>query len=82
MNITIKYFCPICKTWNELEIPERNDGQDIVDFIENHVMPRVALAHLSKKPGCHKGRIDLMIPDSPKGFGFAKPVEDKNFHNN
>lgn len=67
------YVCKLCKLDTfDVEVRERRTHEDVTSYAE-YVMRRCAFHHRQNAPKCIPRTLDLKLPVSGNGIGFAGP---------
>jgi hypothetical protein len=80
----IRYRCTPCGVDSELDVRDRNEGEDLKSYMTD-IAGVVGAVHRLEKPGCEYGKVDLLLPVTPEGkiggyrvpefIDDAKPIE-------
>lgn len=74
-HVTVFYKCVCMKTEVRLDVPERAPALDVVAWVEDVVVPRVADSHLVRGAhGCRESTMEyLKLPVPPSGLTGGQP---------
>ncbi len=76
-TVTVKYKCACMDERTSVEVPERAPAVDVVMWLNDVVMPRVARDHRARNPRCRETTMQETLLPAPKGghIGGAQEVE-------
>lgn len=70
----VHWKCRCMPAEAQVQVPDRNDDEDVVDWVQGPVARAISIAHLRINPDCRETRMEMVkipLEDEAKGIGFA-----------